>query len=150
MARREAGNTGLGMGCHAISHLSLCPSGQLSGVAREGPKPPQSYSVAALHTLQETGMTITLAGLPGGSLVKNTPANSGDAGSIPGGTIPWRRTWQLNSSILNWRIPWTEKPGGQQSIGCRRVRHDLVTKQRQTSCRLSPNSPGGSSQDHLR
>ena len=29
-----------------------------------------------------------------------------------------------NSSILAWRIPWTEEPGGLQSIGLHRVRHD--------------------------
>ena len=28
------------------------------------------------------------------------------------------------SSILTWRIPWTEEPGGLQSIGSQRVRHD--------------------------
>ena len=30
------------------------------------------------------------------------------------------------SSILAWRIPWTEKPGGLQSMGSQRVRHDWV------------------------
>ena len=35
----------------------------------------------------------------------------------------------IHSSILAWRIPWTEKPGGLQSIGSQRVRHDLATKQ---------------------
>ena len=29
-----------------------------------------------------------------------------------------------NSSVLAWRIPWTEKPGGPQSMGLQRVRHD--------------------------
>ena len=33
-----------------------------------------------------------------------------------------------HSSILAWRIPWTEKPSGLQSMGVTRVRHDLVTK----------------------
>ena len=28
------------------------------------------------------------------------------------------------SSILAWRIPWTEEPGGVQSIGLQRIRHD--------------------------
>ena len=28
------------------------------------------------------------------------------------------------SSVLSWRIPWTEKPGGLQSMGSQRVRHD--------------------------
>ena len=33
-----------------------------------------------------------------------------------------------HSSIFAWRIPWTEEPGGLQSIGSQRVRHDWVTK----------------------
>ena len=36
-----------------------------------------------------------------------------------------------HSSILAWEIPWTEEPGGLQSMGSQRVRHDLVTKQQQ-------------------
>ena len=31
------------------------------------------------------------------------------------------------SSILAWRIPWTEEPGGIPSIGLQRVRHDEAT-----------------------
>ena len=31
--------------------------------------------------------------------------------------IPWSRQWQTHSSILAWRIPWTEEPGGLQSMG---------------------------------
>ena len=34
-----------------------------------------------------------------------------------------------HSSILVWEIPWTEEPGGLQSI--KRVKHDLATKQLQ-------------------
>ena len=36
-----------------------------------------------------------------------------------------------HSSILAWEIPWTEKPGGLQSMGSRRTGHDLATKQQQ-------------------
>ena len=32
-----------------------------------------------------------------------------------------------HSSILAWRIPWTEEPGGLQSMGSQTVRHDRVT-----------------------
>ena len=32
-----------------------------------------------------------------------------------------------HSSILAWRIPWTEKPGRLQSMGSKRVRHNSVT-----------------------
>ena len=38
-----------------------------------------------------------------------------------------------NSIILAWRSPWTEEPGGLQSIGLLRVRHDWVTKPQDTS-----------------
>ena len=36
-----------------------------------------------------------------------------------------------HSSILAWRIPWTEEAGGLQSMGLQRVGHDLVTQQKQ-------------------
>ena len=39
------------------------------------------------------------------------------------GATLWRRAWQLSRNLA-WRIPWTEEPGGLQSIGSHRVRHD--------------------------
>ena len=36
-----------------------------------------------------------------------------------------------HSSIPAWEIPWTEEPGGLQSIGSQRVGHDLGTEQQQ-------------------
>ena len=36
-----------------------------------------------------------------------------------------------HSSILAWEIPWTEEPGGLQSMGSKRVGYDLVSKQQQ-------------------
>ena len=46
---------------------------------------------------------------------------------------PLEKEIATHSSILAWRIPWTEEPGGLQSTGLQRVRHDLATKQQQTS-----------------
>ena len=43
-------------------------------------------------------------------------------------------------SILAWRIPWTEEPGGLQSMGSQRVRHNLATKQEQQTVVLWPKS----------
>ena len=37
---------------------------------------------------------------------------------------PLEKGVATHSSILAWRIPWTEEPGGQQSTGSPRVRHD--------------------------
>ena len=36
-----------------------------------------------------------------------------------------------HTSILAWEIPWTEEPGGLQSVGLQRIRHDLATQQQQ-------------------
>ena len=40
------------------------------------------------------------------------------------GKIPWRGGMVTHSSILAWRIPWTEESGGLQSMGSQRVRQD--------------------------
>ena len=36
-----------------------------------------------------------------------------------------------HSSILAWEIPWTEEPGGLQSLGLQKVEHESATKQQQ-------------------
>ena len=45
------------------------------------------------------------------------------AGSL-GREDPLELEMATYSSVLAWRIPWTEEPGGLQSIGLQRVRHD--------------------------
>ena len=61
-------------------------------------------------------------------VVKNPPVNAGDirdAGSIPGlGGFPGGGLGKNHSTVLAWRIPWTEEPGWLQFIGSRRVGHD--------------------------
>ena len=42
---------------------------------------------------------------------------------------PLEKGMATHSSTLAWRIPWTEEPGGIQSMRLQRVGHDLVTKQ---------------------
>ena len=61
----------------------------------------------------------------GGSVVKNLPANAGDMGEeglILGQENPLEEGMATHSSILTWRISWTEEPGGLQFIGLQRVR----------------------------
>ena len=61
---------------------------------------------------------------PGGTVVKNLPANAGDVGLTPGpGKSPRGRNGN-HSSILAWKIPWTEEPGRLQSTGLQRAGHD--------------------------
>ena len=71
--------------------------------------------------IQEDGNwapTFRGTGFPGGSAPSdNPPANAGDAGLIPGlGRCPG----EGNGNPLQyscWKVPWTEKPGGLQSMG---------------------------------
>ena len=69
-------------------------------------------------------------GLPlGGSDSKESACNAGDLSSIPGLGRSQEKEMATYSSIRAWRIPWTEEPGGLQSTGSQRVRHDLAIKQ---------------------
>ena len=64
-------------------------------------------------------------------MVQNLPANTGDVGSIPGLE---RSPGEGNGNLVQYsclEYPLTEEPGGLQSMGLQRVRHDLVSKQHQ-------------------
>ena len=72
---------------------------------------------------------VLISGFPGGSDGKESASNVGDSGLIPGWDDPLEKEMATHASILAWEIPWTEVPGGLQSMSLKRIRHDLVTKQ---------------------
>ena len=60
-------------------------------------------------------------------MVKNMPANSGharDTGAIPASGIPLEEDMATHSSVFAWRTPWTEEPGGLQSMGLQSAGRD--------------------------
>ena len=64
---------------------------------------------------------------PGGSVVRNPPANAGDrrdAASIPESGRSLEKEMATHSSVLAWGIPGTGEPGGLLSMGSHRVGHD--------------------------
>ena len=69
-------------------------------------------------------------GFPGGSDGKETACNAGDMDSIPGSERSPGEGMALHSSIIAWRIPWTEQSGELQSVGLQRVGHteELILK----------------------
>ena len=88
-------------------------------------------SVTQPHSLiSALPMTALLLGLPGGAAIKN-----------PSVMLEMQETWvkslgqedtlergmAIHSSILAWKIPWTEEPGRLQSMGSQRVRHNRAT-----------------------
>ena len=69
--------------------------------------PVSKFSVAAF-----------IKGFPGGSVVKNPPAMQEMQVRSMGREDPLEEGMVTHFSILAWRIPWTEEPGGLQSIAC--------------------------------
>ena len=60
-------------------------------------------------------------------MVKNPPANAehvGDTGWTLGLEDPLEEEMATHSSILVWKIPWTEEPGGPQLMGLQRAGYD--------------------------
>ena len=73
---------------------------------------------------------ICLTVYTGGSVVKNPPASAGDTVQSLVQEGPLEKEMATCSSILAWRTPWTEKPGGLQSMALQSL-HDLATEQQQ-------------------
>ena len=72
---------------------------------------------------------LKIMGFPGGSAVKNPPADAGDVGSIP---ESGRSPREGNGNSLQFTClgnPRTEEPGSLQSMGSQRIEHDLVSKE---------------------
>ena len=56
-------------------------------------------------------------GFPGSSVSKESTCSAGDPALILGREDPLEKEMAAHSSILAWRIPWTEEPCGLQSMG---------------------------------
>ena len=95
--------------CNAGDPCLILGSGRSTG---EGIGYPLQYSWASLVA----------------QLVKNPPAVQETWVQFLGWVDPLEKEMAIHSSILAWKIPWTEEPGGLQSIGSQRVRHNLATK----------------------
>ena len=63
-------------------------------------------------------------GFPAGSVVKNLPAVQETQVQSLGQEDLLEKEMATHSSSFAWRIPWTEEPGGLQTMGLQRVRHD--------------------------
>ena len=109
------------------AHLGNCPGFQFQCLLKtvyssklKHKDPAESNSLISL-TLQY-GFGLSRVAL----MIKNLPASAGDAketSSILRQEDPLEKGMATHSSILAWRFPWTEEPGGLQSTGLQRVRH---------------------------
>ena len=75
-------------------------------------------------------MVETMLSFPSGTRGKESACSAGDLRDMVRslcGEDPLEEGMATHSSILAWRISWTEEPGGLQSMGSQRVRHDCST-----------------------
>ena len=70
------------------------------------------------------GFNTHIQGFPCSSVSKESACSAGDPGSILGWEDPLEKEMATHSSILAWKISWTEESGGLQSMGLQRVRHN--------------------------
>ena len=95
-----------GVGCHALLQGIFPTQGSHPGLPRCRQilysLSPQGSSCLNKHSLY------FLRASPGGSDGKEFASDAGDLGSIPGSEDPLEKGMATHSSILAWRIPWTE------------------------------------------
>ena len=71
-------------------------------------------------------------------MVKNPHAIQETQGQSLGWKDPLEKGMATHSSVLAWRIPWTEELGELQSMGSERVRHSVAMSTKQTACIAEP------------
>ena len=76
------------------------------------------------------GARESIYGFPGGSMIKNPPANTGDRFNPRVWKSPWRRKRQ-NTPVFLPGKSHEEKPGGLQSTGLQRIRKDWMSRHRE-------------------
>ena len=79
------------------------------------------YFVDRETVWDQTGMS---RGFPDGSDGKESAYNVGNQVCSLGWEDPLEKGMATHSSVLAWRIPWTEEPGGLQPMGSQRVGHN--------------------------
>ena len=107
---------------HTTSHLSLS-----SSCHHSSPPHQQKSLNDTLLPCQPFPLFFSSQKWPGGSDGKESACNRETQVWSLGWEDPLEKGMPTHSSILAWRIPWTEEPGRLQSMGSQRVRHDWVT-----------------------
>ena len=80
--------------------------------------------IKGLLNLPILSLCLSVMDFPDDSDGKESAHNAGDPGSVLHQEDPLEKGLATHSSILAWRIPWTEEPGELQSMESQRVGHD--------------------------
>ena len=85
------------------------------------------FNFSEIVSWSQIKVYLFVVSFPCGSAGKESACNVGALGSVPGAGRSLEKGIATHSSILVWKIPWTEEPGGLQSMGSQKVGHDWVT-----------------------
>ena len=96
--------------------------GKISYFQRTGGKKDFSSEIKLFSNI--TAHLYIFRGFSGGTLVKNSLAVQEMRVQSLGQEDPLEEEMATHSSILAWKITWTDEPGGLQSIGLQRAGHD--------------------------
>ena len=91
--------------------------GHLAFVVQVGDDISLELGLLAAERWDTLWVRIQGSGSDSGSESKESTCNAGDLGLTPSQEDPLEKGMATHSSILAWRIPWTEEPGGLQSMG---------------------------------
>ena len=119
----------------SASKESACNVGDLGVIPGLGRSPKEGKGYPLQYSGLENSMDCIVHGvaesrtqlsdfLTGGSIGKDSACSARDLTSVSGLGRSLKKEMAPHSSILAWGIPWTEEPGGLQSMGSQRVRHD--------------------------
>ena len=86
--------------------------------------------------------------LSGRDSASNATAAGSPAGLAPGLGRSSEEDMATHSNVIAWRIPWTEEPGGLQSIGSQRVGYDLAIQQQQQHTEYTKNFQNSAVRKH--
>ena len=113
------------------NELTLHPPMCLSLACLLPPSGPTLLSLCSRRSISQALLSSDLVTTFWASLVVQTVKNLTEMREIRVRSLGWEDPLEegmaAQSSILAWRIPWTEEPGGLQSMGSQRVRHDRET-----------------------
>ena len=117
----------LGFPCGSASKESACSAGDLDSIPRLGRYTGEGKGYTPQYGNPERLSFINRASLIAQLVVKNLPTVQETRFLSLGRENPLEKELTTHSSILAWKIPWTEEPGRLQSMGSQRVRHDWAT-----------------------
>ena len=104
----------MGFPCGSAGRESACSAGDPSSIPKSG----RSLGEGIGYPLQYFWASVVA------QMVKNLPAMQKTCVRSLGWKDPLEEGMATHSNTFAWKIPWTEDPGGLQSMGLERVRHD--------------------------